>query len=273
MRKNYDENIEKDIKQYLKNEADKVSVPEGMFFKVRGEILRKEEKGVSNMKSKFLNPKTILIAGIICVLTTVTCVAATDLSGWYGSSSKLTETTTFPDKDEVNEKVGFTPKYIKEFSNGFKFESFNYSNEEMKNEKGEVYEKNKRACFDYTKGSPEKNQCLRELATKIDEQYLNKNDNENVIRDDYRGIEIEYISNKYKVVPESYQPTQEEKELCDKGLLQIGYGVESDEIEESNTQYVSWYEDGMSYSIMNFNYDDLSKDDMINMAKEIIDQN
>ena len=48
-------------------------------LKVRSEILRKKEKGVSNMKSKFLNPKTILIAGIVCVLTTVTCVAATDL--------------------------------------------------------------------------------------------------------------------------------------------------------------------------------------------------
>ena len=55
--------------------------------------------------------------------------------------------------------------------------------------------------------------------------------------------------------------------------MQIGYGAESDEIEESNTQHVSWYEDGILYSIMNFNYDDLSKDDMINMAKEIIDQN
>ena len=44
MRKNHDENIEKDIKQYLKNEADKVSVPEDMFFKVRSEILKKKKK-------------------------------------------------------------------------------------------------------------------------------------------------------------------------------------------------------------------------------------
>ena len=53
--------------------------------------------------------------------------------------------------------------------------------------------------------------------------------------------------------------------------MQIGYGT--DKITEDNTQYVSWYEDGMLYSLMNFNYDDLSKDDMINMAKEIINQN
>ena len=65
--------------------------------------------------------------------------------------------------------------------------------------------------------------------------------------------------------------SKEEEELCNRGLLQIGYGT--DKITEDNTQYVSWYEDGMLYSLMNFNYDDLSKDDMINMAKEIINQN
>ena len=54
-------------------------------------------------------------------------------------------------------------------------------------------------------------------------------------------------------------------------MLQIRYGA--DEITEDNTQYVSWYEDGILYSIINFNYDDLSKNDMISMAKEIIDQN
>ena len=271
MRKNYNESIEKNIKQYLKNESDKVSVPDDMFFKVKNEILRKEEKGVLNMKFKFLRPKTALITGVLCVITTVTCVAATNLSGWYGSSSISTATTTFPDKDEVNEKVGFTPKYIKEFSNGFKFESFNYRNEEMKDEKGEVYEKNKRADFDYTKDGSEKNQCLNASVTKIDKKYLNKNNNENVIRDVYNGIEIEYKSYKYKAVPEDYRPSKEEEELCNRGLLQIGYGT--DKITEDNTQYVSWYEDGMLYSLMNFNYDDLSKDDMINMAKEIINQN
>lgn len=225
------------------------------------------------MKSKFLNPKTILIAGIVCVLTTVTCVAATDLSGWYGSSSQLTETTTFPDKDEVNEKVGFTPKYIKEFSNGFKFESFNNSNCEKRDESGKAIVKTKSADFDYIKDGKAENQYLSVSAEKLDEQYIESDDRENLIKDDYKGIEIEYISYKYKAVPEDYRPSEEEKELCDRGLLQIGYGAESDEIEESNTQYVSWYEDGILYSIMNFNYDDLSKDDMINMAKEIIDQN
>ncbi|SQB12361.1 Uncharacterised protein [Clostridium beijerinckii] len=62
----------------------------------------------------------------------------------------------------------------------------------------------------------------------------------------------------------------EEKDLQDKGLLEIGYGSEKDEIKVSQNQSVMWYEDGLSYCIINMDYTELSKDDMINMAKEVI---
>ena len=60
--------------------------------------------------------------------------------------------------------------------------------------------------------------------------------------------------------------------MIDDGSLQVGYGDPSSEIEEYNVQSVSWYEDGIKYLIMNWNYDDLTKDQMIDMAKEVIDK-
>lgn len=271
MMKNYDENIEKDIKQCLKNEADKVSVPEDMFFKVRNEILRKEEKGVFNMKFKFLKPKTVLIAGALCVLTTVTGVAATNLSGWYSSSSILTETRNFPDENEVKEKVGFEPKYIEKFSNGFEFESFNYADNKITDEKGNTVDNHKSAEFSYKKDGSQKNQDISISIEKIDKKYFDENELKNAVKSSYKGIELDYSNFKYKGVNENYEPTEEERELCEKGSLQIGYG--SGEETEDNVQCIAWYEDGMSYLIMNSNYDELSQQDMINMAKEIIDQN
>ncbi|MGL4665241.1 MAG: hypothetical protein ACRCWA_09535, partial [Clostridium butyricum] len=89
--------------------------------------------------------------------------------------------------------------------------------------------------------------------------------------ENYNGITIEYTKNQYKAVPEGYEPSEEEKELENKGLLQIGYG--SNEIEVSQNQAVIWYEDGISYCILNSNYNDLDKEDMINMAIEVINQN
>lgn len=269
--KSYDEKFDLNIKECLKNEAYKVSTSEDLFFKVRNEILIKEEKRNFNMKYKFLRPKTALIAGVICVLTTVTCMAATNLSGWYGSSSKLTEIKTFPTKEIVQDKVGFTPKYIESFGNGFKFETFNYSNNEIKNEKGDAVDKFKGADFQYAKDGAENNQYLTMSAEKIDQKYIDENKLNNVATENYNGITIEYTSNQYKAVPEGYEPSEEERELENKGLLQIGYG--SNEIEVSQNQAVIWYEDGISYCILNSNYNELDKEDMINMAIEVINQN
>jgi hypothetical protein len=269
MNKNLNENIDKKIKECLIDKSDNASVPENMFFKIRNEILEeKDNKGVFTMKHKLLRPKTVIIAGMLIIATSVTCVAATNLSGIFGSSSHLTEIKTFPSKDKVKENVGFTPKYVEAFKNGFKFNTFNYSNEERRDEKGAAVEKYKTADFDYIKEGSKKGQSLSMSAEKIDQKYFDEETAKNVTSVEYNGIKIEYTSSKYKSVPEGYNPTEEEKELENKGLLQIGYG--SDEIEVSQNQSVMWYEDGISYIILNMDYTELSKEDMINMAKEVI---
>ena len=97
-----------------------------MFFKIRAEILEEKSKGVLyNMKIRFLKAKTVLIAGVLFIATTATCVSASGGLHWSGSSSIMNEINKFPTEDVVKGKVGYCPKYVDEFSNGFKFESFN----------------------------------------------------------------------------------------------------------------------------------------------------
>lgn len=269
MNKNFNENIDEKIKECLIDKSNNASVPENMFFKIRNEILKeKDNKGVFTMKHKLFGPKTVIIAGMLIIATTVTCVAATNLSGIFSSSSHLTEIKTFPSKDKVKETVGFTPKYVEAFNNGFKFNTFNYSNNEVRNDKGAATEKYKSAHFDYKKDGSKKGQILDMSAEKTDEKYFDKSIPENAAQVEYKGINIQYTSYKYKVVPEGYEPTDEEKELEKKGLLEIGYG--GDKVEVNENQSVLWYEDGISYDILNMNNTELSKDDMINMAKEVI---
>lgn len=267
----FNEDIDRHIKESLKNKANEVLVPENMFFKIKNEILKEESKGVFNMKFKFLRSKTALIAGILCIATTVTCVASTNLSSWISSSSHLNEIRTFPNEDTVKEKVDFAPKYVETFDGGFKFDSFNYSNDQEQNEKGDVISKSKSAHFDYTKDGSQERQYLSITARKVDEKDINSSEKDN-IKDSvrYNGLEIKYNSYKYKAVPPDYEKTEEESELCEKGLLQIGYGA--NEISESNMQSVYWYEDGIEYLILNCDYNDVSEESMINMAKKIIDK-
>ncbi|AGX44005.1 hypothetical protein [Clostridium saccharobutylicum] len=271
MNKNFNENIDQKIKECLIDKADNASIPENMFFKIRNEILKeKDNKGVFIMKHKLLKAKTFIIAGMLIVATTVTCVAATNKSAIFGSSSHLTEVKTFPSEDKVKESVGFTPKYVGSFNNGFKFDTFNYRNNEVRDDKGAAVEKYKSADFDYKKEGSKKNQSLGMSAAKVDQKHFDENISNNAVSVEYKGIKIEYTSNQYKSVPEGYEPTDEEKELENKGLLEIGYGSDKDEIEVSQNQTVMWYEDGISYSILNMDYTELSQDDMINMAKEVI---
>ncbi|WP_023974174.1 hypothetical protein [Clostridium beijerinckii] len=95
-----------------------------------------------------------------------------------------------------------------------------------------------------------------EICKKINQKYLNENPSKNAILIDYNGIKIEYTSNQYKAVPEGYKPTEEEKELEYKGIIQIEYG--SEETKVSQNQSVTWYEDGISYCILNRDYTELS---------------
>ena len=54
--------------------------------------------------------------------------------------------------------------------------------------------------------------------------------------------------------------------------MAAGADNDRDEISEDTMQSVSWYKDGISYSILNSNYNDVSKEDMIKMAKDIINK-
>lgn len=274
MKRNFDDDIDERITECLNNKADMVSAPEDMYFKVRNEILKKDKGGFFNMKFGFLRAKTVLIAGILCVATTVTCVAATNNGmSWYGSSSVRNEVKVFPNEDKVKNAVGFIPKYVESFDGGFKFESFNHSDDQLENEAGDIVVKTKSAQFEYSKDGADKNQYLNFCAEKIDEEYFNEetaDQNEEI--SEYKGIKIYYNSNKYKAVPEGYTVTEEEQKMIDDGSLQVGYGDPSDEVHEENHQSVCWYEDGIKYLILNSNYDDTNKDQMIEMAKQVINK-
>lgn len=55
--------------------------------------------------------RTVLIACILLILTTATCFAA----------AKFILYTSLPSSKSVSNEIGFNPKYIKEFKNGYVF--------------------------------------------------------------------------------------------------------------------------------------------------------
>ena len=98
--------IDKEITEYLNNKAEEASAPDDMFFKIRGEVLRRNERGFLNMKFGRLKIKTLLAAGVLCIATTITCIAATR-GVWISSSSHLTEITKFPTENVEKIQLAF----------------------------------------------------------------------------------------------------------------------------------------------------------------------
>lgn len=272
MKRNLNDDIDEKITQFFINETENVSIPDDTFYKVKSEILRKKERGFLNMKFGFLKAKTVLAAGLICIATIGTVgVGASSGLIWYGGSDTRKEITEFPKENIVEKRVGFSPKYVESFSNGFKFESFNSSHMDLKNDTKDTITSTKSADFYYTRDGSSENQYLNFSAEKVEEQYADSHKFSDYAVE-YKGLKIYYYPHKYKAVPDGYKVTEEEQKMIDDGTLQVGYGDPESEIEEHNIQSVSWYEDGIEYLIMNWNYDDLTKDQMIDMAKQVIDK-
>lgn len=272
------EDIDKKITDCLDNEVKDISAPENMFFKIKTEILKEKEGVSNNMKYKFLKPKIAVIAGLLCIATTITCAAATNSFSWFSTSPEANITNVFPATYKVKNAVGFLPKYAEKFQGGFIFKGFNASNNALKNGEGKTVLKTKGADFYYKKDGATKDQNLSLHATAINKDYFdneiktnkNKYINDNII--EYKSIKIYYEKIYRKIVPANYVKTDEDERLIKKGSLQIAYGSDSVTVNKYNSQSVIWYEGGIEYCIINSAYDDVNKTAMIEMAKTVINK-
>ena len=78
--------------------------------------------------------------------------------------------------------------------------------------------------------------------------------------------ELEYYQDVYRFVPEDYQPSEEEKEWSNQPGHYISYG--SDEVREQIASFLLWTENGINYSIMDWNT--VEPDVLFAMAEEMI---
>ena len=269
MKNKLNEDIDKKIIDCLNNKTEEISASENMFFKIRAEILKKNEGGFLNMKIGRLKIRTMVIAGILCIATTITCVAATKGSYWISGSSRVNEIKQFPKADTVKNNVGYLPKYVENFKGGFKFNLLHFADSSLIRD-GKTVIKTKDSYFEYTRDGAKKNQSLFMTANAIDEEYLNEDVKYKKDVTEYKGVKIYYNSIQRKVVPEGYKQTEEESKLIDEGALDMAFG--GDEVEEYKSQSVGWYENGISYSIISEDYDDVGKDEMLEMAEAVINK-
>lgn len=103
--------IDFEIKDSLSKAVDNINPSEDMFTTINNKINDKITGGYYMKVNKSKKIKTVLIACFILLLTSATCFAAVEFILY----------TNLPENKEVSNEIGFSPKYIKEFKNGYVF--------------------------------------------------------------------------------------------------------------------------------------------------------
>ena len=166
-----------------------------------------------------------------------------------------------PATETLNKNVGFSPKIVEQFSNGYTFKGGHNGKNKYVDEENGTEEKYKSFMADYEKDGSK-------VMLSADTYADSHKDQGNSEVSDYNGIAIAYISYVNKVVPADYQQTEQDMKDEESGKYVFSYGAEKVEI--SQVQGVEWEQDGIYYNITAID-SPLDKQGLIDMAKEVID--
>ncbi len=237
------------IKEALRKKAEEIEPNDRITYKIYKGIEKKEAFKMKKFKT------AACVCAAVVVLTSA-AIGAGKIAGTSSTSDRRQAITHLPSESELMDAVGYAPKFAEELG-GYKFISAQPTDVNDKDEDGNITNTYKEISFTYRTEDG-----ILDLHTHLGERDMAGGETV-----DLDGIEGHFDSFTYKSVPPDYVPTAEEKAAEEAGTLQIGYG--DAEPAEQQTNFMSWYEDGITYSIMDMGCG-YTKADMEEMAKEII---
>lgn len=214
------------------------------------------------MKKIFSVKKAVILAAVICCLATATVFASGTITQYFSSSSSKLTYTEIPTAKKLTSDIGYAPKIIGSFSNGYNFKGATIVNTSGQSDAGEHLSDFKALDTDYTSADGQAvNLSSNNSGTSVSSIKIDQATN-------YEGIDMNYSAQEYKFVPVDYQLTADDKAAKENGSVVFSYG--SDSIETATYQFVSWVDGNINYQLMTQNTA-LSYTDLFAMAKELID--
>lgn len=256
------------MKQYFIETTENIDVPEDMFKKIKNKI---DNRGEIIMRKNLI--KRLMIVCVVCFTTAVTCIAAPKINSWISSSSRADGSNTFPSGVEIYNQVGYNPKYVEVFLNEFKFENWVVVNQKGLDVDGNsVIELKEFKMFYERENKNEKKEFLTLSTSTVSESVFNQSiQYKSKFNDkiEYNKLTLHYSEMPYKLVPDDYELTQQDKKDMEDRVLEISVGTE--EIENNLMQCITWYEDGIQYDILGKDVN-LTEDKFVEMAKTVINK-
>ena len=108
------------IKAALLEQANEVAASEQLTCKVR-QTLFGSQRRENPMKKVFSIKRALIIAAVVCCFAAVAAYAVGTIQKYYSQSSALPTYTAIPSAERLKSDIGFAPKIIADFSNGYSF--------------------------------------------------------------------------------------------------------------------------------------------------------
>lgn len=229
--------------------------------KAENEILNKTLKYAYKKECRTMSKKKIcaIAAAAALAIGAVAYAASGTITMWCGSSASTPEYDSFPTSQQITKDIGYAPKMVETFSNGYTFAGATIVNNALKDESGNSVEKFKSVSVDY------KNDDDKVIFSA--DKFESEIDMSDEVIDEVNGIQLHYSSYTNKVVPSGYELTDEDKQAEENGDLVFSYG--SSEVMICEVQGLTWKQDGIQYNLTQID-GKLSADELTEMAVEII---
>lgn len=221
------------------------------------------EAGSSAKKVRRIRASKIAaIAAAIVALLGITVFASSVLvKSRSGHTSIIPDYYSIPSRQTLQKDIGIQLNVVDTFSNGYSFKSGNITHNEDYDEDGNVFEKYDGLVCRYERGG-------NSVHLYVDSSIAGNQMDDIETAETYKGCELKYYSYTNKLVPGNYELTEQDKKDRDSGKYVFSFG--SSEVEIIEVQGLGAEYGGLSYSFVSTD-NGITKDELIQMAKEVID--
>ena len=205
--------------------------------------------------------RTAAIAAAVTLLLCATAFATGIICKSFGSShSYIPDYTGIPSRETLRKDIGFETGVVEEFSNGYRYGGGSIVRNRAYDTDGNLVVRYPGLHCAYRRGLERVDLDIDGGPDRIDAGIETA--------EVYAGRELKYDAYLNKFVPPGYRLTEQDRRDEASGKYVFSYG--SAEVEIDAVQQVLWEDAGLHYTICVLD-SELDRDELLRMAKEIID--
>lgn len=212
---------------------------------------------------RFSKRRVMILAAAMCLIGSMAVAAAGKVTGYVTSTNtNQVDYKTAEDVAKAEHKLGVPAKAVAAFENGYTFYRGFFTEVEGRDDSGQTVTVIPEVNLDYRMGGK------HFTINILNASHVNEEEGKRAEKMTVGDMTLTYNQDTYKFVVPDYQITEEEQAAVDQGDLFVSYGASKNTVEEVN--YLRWEQNGAEYTLMTMGENFLSKEELVEMAKEMI---